>query len=102
MGLKDAAALAQVLVEAVRLGEDLGGGAVLERYARWRRFDNTTLALGFDAFVHLFSNDNPLVRLARGVGIGVVNRIAPARRFFMHEAGGAVGDLPRLLRGQAL
>ncbi|MDQ0465333.1 2-octaprenyl-6-methoxyphenol hydroxylase [Caulobacter ginsengisoli] len=102
MGLKDAAALAQVLVEAMRLGEDLGGGAVLERYARWRRFDNTTLALGFDAFVHLFSNDNPLVRLARGVGIGVVNRIAPARRFFMHEAGGAVGDLPRLLRGQAL
>jgi 2-octaprenyl-6-methoxyphenol hydroxylase len=102
MGLKDAAALAQVLVEAMRLGEDLGGGAVLERYARWRRFDNTTLALGFDAFVRLFSNDNPLVRLARGVGIGAVNRIAPARRFFMHEAGGAVGDLPRLLRGQAL
>jgi 2-octaprenyl-6-methoxyphenol hydroxylase len=102
MGLKDAAALAQVLVEAMRLGEDLGGGAVLERYARWRRFDNTSLALGFDAFVHLFSNDNPLVRLARGVGLGVVNRIAPARRFFMQEAGGAVGDLPRLLRGQAL
>lgn len=102
LGLKDAAALSEVLVEAARLGEDLGGGAVLERYARWRRFDNTTLALGFDAFVHLFSNDNPLMRLARGVGIGVVNRIAPARRFFMHEAGGAVGDLPRLLRGQAL
>lgn len=102
LGLKDAAALAQVLVEASRLGEDLGGAAVLERYARWRRFDNTTLALGFDAFVHLFSNDNALLRFARGAGMAVVNQIAPARKFFMHEAGGAVGDLPRLLRGQAL
>ena len=55
-----------------------------------------------DAFVWLFSNDNPLIRLVRGVGMSVVNRIGPARRFFMHEAGGAVGDLPRLLRGEAL
>lgn len=102
LGLKDAAALAEVLVEAARVGEDLGSAVVLERYARWRRFDNTTLALGFDAFVHLFSNDNPLLRLARGAGMAVVNRIAPARKFFMHEAGGATGDLPRLLRGQAL
>jgi 2-octaprenyl-6-methoxyphenol hydroxylase len=102
LGLKDAAALAEVLVEAARVGEDLGAAVVLERYARWRRFDNTTLALGFDAFVHLFSNDNPLLRLARGAGMAVVNRIAPARKFFMHEAGGATGDLPRLLRGQAL
>jgi 2-octaprenyl-6-methoxyphenol hydroxylase len=55
-----------------------------------------------DAFVHLFSNDNPLLRLARGAGMAIVNRIGPARRAFMHEAGGAVGDLPRLLRGEAL
>ena len=55
-----------------------------------------------DAFVRLFSNDNPLLRLARGVGMAAVNRIGPARRFFMQEAGGAVGDLPRLLRGEAL
>ena len=52
--------------------------------------------------MRLFSNDNPLLRLARGVGMAVVNRIGPARRFFMQEAGGAVGDLPRLLRGEAL
>jgi 2-octaprenyl-6-methoxyphenol hydroxylase len=102
LGLKDAAALAQVLVEAARLGEDIGSEAVLERYARWRRFDNVTNAAGFDAFVRIFSNDNPLLRLARGAGMAVVNRIGPARRFFMHEAGGAVGDLPRLLRGEAL
>src|SRR5690606_26564510 len=58
MGLKDAAALAEVLAEAARLGEDIGGAAVLERYARWRRFDTAALAAGFDGFVRLFSNDN--------------------------------------------
>jgi len=75
---------------------------VLDRYARWRRFDNTALAAGFDGFVRLFSNDAPPVRLARGLGIAAVNRIAPLRRAFMHEAGGATGDLPRLLRGEAV
>jgi len=102
LGLKDAAALAEVLVEAVRNGEDIGAEAVLERYARWRRFDTVSNALAFDAFVRIFSNDNPLMRLARGAGLAVVNQIAPARRFFMHEAGGGVGDLPKLLRGVAL
>jgi len=102
LGLKDAAALAEVVAQALRNGEDIGAEAVLERYARWRRFDNVTNALAFDGFVRLFSNDNPLLRLARGVGLAAVNRIAPARRFFMHEAGGGVGDLPRLLRGVAL
>ncbi|HVL41734.1 MAG TPA: UbiH/UbiF/VisC/COQ6 family ubiquinone biosynthesis hydroxylase [Brevundimonas sp.] len=102
MGLKDAAALAEVLVEAMRLGEDIGSETVLDRYARWRRFDNTALAAGFDGFVRLFSNDAPPVRLARGLGIAAVNRIAPLRRAFMHEAGGATGDLPRLLRGEAV
>ena len=102
MGLKDAAALAEVLVEALRLGEDIGSETVLDRYARWRRFDNAALAAGFDGFVRLFSNDIAPVRLARNLGIAAVNRIAPLRRAFMHEAGGATGDLPRLLRGQAL
>ena len=102
MGLKDAAALAEVLVEAMRLGEDIGSETVLDRYARWRRFDNVTLTAGFDAFVRLFSNDIAPVRLARDLGVAVVNRIAPLRRAFMHEAGGATGDLPRLLRGEAV
>lgn len=101
MGLKDAAALAEVLVEAMRLGEDIGSETVLDRYARWRRFDNTSLAAGFDGFVRLFSNDAPPVRLARDLGMAAVNRLAPLRRAFMHEAGGASGDLPRLLRGEA-
>jgi 2-octaprenyl-6-methoxyphenol hydroxylase len=102
LGLKGAAALAEVLVEAMRLGEDIGSEVVLERYAAWRRFDTVTLSAGMDAFVRLFSNDNPMLRLARGAGMAAVNRIGPARRFFMTEAGGAMGDLPRLLRGEAL
>ena len=102
LGLKSAAALAETLVEACRLGEDFGSDAVLDRYAAWRRFDTATLAAGTDAFVRLFSNDNPLLRFARGAGMAAVNRIGPARRFFMQEAGGAVGDLPKLLKGEAL
>ena len=67
-----------------------------------RRFDNTSLAIAADAFVRLFSNDNPVLRLARGAGMSLTGMIGPARRFFMQEAGGAVGDLPRLLKGEAL
>ena len=102
LGLKDAAALAEVLVEAARLGQDLGSEAVLERYARWRRTDNVALAAATDLFNRLFTNDIAPLRLVRGAGMALVNRIGPARRFFMREAGGATGDLPRLLRGEAL
>ncbi len=102
LGLKDAAALAEVLVEAARIGEDLGSEATLERYARWRRTDNVALAAATDLFNRLFTNDIAPLRLARGAGMALVNRIGPARRFFMQEAGGATGDLPRLLRGEAL
>jgi 2-octaprenyl-6-methoxyphenol hydroxylase len=102
LGLRDAAALAEVLVDAMRLGEDIGSEVVLSRYAAWRRFDNVALAAATDLFVRLFSNDHPAVRLARGVGMAVVNQIGPARRFFMQEAGGAVGALPRLFKGEAL
>lgn len=100
MGLKDAAALSEVLIEAMRLGEDIGSEIVLDRYARWRRFDNVALTAGFDGFVRLFSNDLPPVRLARDLGIAAVNRIPALRKAFMHEAGGATGDLPKLLRGE--
>jgi len=102
LGLKGAAALAETLVQAARLGEDIGAETVLDRYAAWRRFDTASLAAGMDLFVRLFSNDQPLVRLVRGAGMAAVNRIGPARRFFMQEAGGAVGDLPKLLKGEAL
>jgi 2-octaprenyl-6-methoxyphenol hydroxylase len=102
LGLKDAAALAQVLAEAMRLGEDIGSLPVLERYARWRRLDNVAVSLACDGFNRLFSNDNPLLCAGRDAGMALVNRLGPARRFFMQEAGGALGDLPRLLRGEAL
>jgi 2-octaprenyl-6-methoxyphenol hydroxylase len=102
LGLKDAAALAEVLVDAVRLGEDIGSDAVLERYARWRRFETVTMSAATDQFDRLFSNDLPPVRLARDLGMALVNRIGPARRYFMQSAGGAAGDLPRLLRGEPL
>jgi 2-octaprenyl-6-methoxyphenol hydroxylase len=101
MGLKDAAALAQVLADALRLGEDLGAETTLDRYGRWRSVDNIGVALATDVFTRLFSNDHPVLRAARGAGVAVVNRIGPARRFFMREAGGALGDLPRLLKGEA-
>jgi 2-octaprenyl-6-methoxyphenol hydroxylase len=100
MGLKDAAALAEVVAEAARLGEDIGHETVLSRYARWRSLDNLGVALATDLFTRLFSNDHPLARAARDAGMAVVNRIGPARRLFMAEAGGASGDLPRLLRGE--
>ena len=102
MGLKDVAALAEVIVDALRLGEDWGSPVVLERYARWRRFDSATLAVATDLFARVFSNDDPLLRLARGAGLALVNRIAPARRFFMRDAGADLGEIPRLLQGQAL
>jgi 2-octaprenyl-6-methoxyphenol hydroxylase len=102
LGLKDAAALAETLVDAARLGEDIGSEAVLERYARWRRFETVTMSAATDLFDRLFSNDLAPVRLARDLGMALVNRIGPARRYFMQSAGGAAGDLPRLLRGEAL
>lgn len=100
LGLKDAAALGQVLIEAARLGEDLGSNLVLERYARWRRFDNVTTSLIMDGFVRLFSNPNPFLRLARDVGMGIVGKIKPLSRFLMEDAGAATGELPKMLRGE--
>ena len=102
LGLKDVAALAEVLVEARRLGEDYGSELVLERYARWRRFDAAGLAAATDLFTRLFSNDHPALRLARGVGMAAINRAAPLKRMFVREAAGMLGETPRLLRGEAL
>lgn len=102
LGLRDVAALAQVLVEARRRGEDMGAVDVLDRYQAWRRFDATALALGMDTVNRLFSNDNPLLRLGRDLGMGVVGALPGLRRRFMRQAAGLAGDLPRLLAGQAI
>lgn len=102
LGWRDVAAAAEVIVEAARLGQDIGAFDVLERYQQWRRFDNVSLSLLMDGMNRLFSNDIGPLRLARDVGLGLVNLMGPARRLFMRHAGGSVGDLPRLLRGEAL
>jgi 2-octaprenyl-6-methoxyphenol hydroxylase len=102
LGLRDVGALAEVLIEAARRGEDIGAVDVLERYQRWRRFDSTALALGMDTVNRLFSNDNPLLRAGRDIGLGVVNALPGLRRRFIREAAGLTGDLPRLLQGKPI
>ncbi len=102
LGLKDCAALAECIADGVALGLDAGDVSVLERYQRWRRFDNVTMALGMEFFDKLFSNNIRPLAAARRMGLAAVNAVGPARRFFMKYAGGAAGDLPKLLRGESL
>ncbi|MEM1375157.1 MAG: UbiH/UbiF/VisC/COQ6 family ubiquinone biosynthesis hydroxylase [Pseudomonadota bacterium] len=99
-GMRDVAALAQVLGEARQRGEDIGSHTVLARYQQWRRFDTATLALATDSFNRLFSNDIGPLRRLRDIGMGAVNALPGLRRGFIKEAAGLTGDLPRLLQGQ--
>ncbi|CRL12545.1 2-octaprenyl-6-methoxyphenol hydroxylase [Phaeobacter italicus] len=101
-GLRDVGALAEVLTEARRRGEDIASSPVLDRYQQWRRFDTASLAAATDAFNRLFSNDNPLLRLGRDIGMGVVGAIPGLRQSFIREAAGLTGDLPRLLQGRPI
>jgi 2-octaprenyl-6-methoxyphenol hydroxylase len=102
MGLKDVAALAEVIVDAARLGLDPGSASVLERYLRWRRFDTMTMGFATDGLNRLFSNRSDLLRLARDVGLGMVERLPGLKRLFIREAAGLVGEVPKLLRGEVL
>jgi len=102
LGLRDVAALAEVIVDARRLGLDIGGGAVLEQYADWRQFDTLTLAGVTDFLNRLFSNDLPMLRMVRDLGLAAVNHTPPLKKFFMQHAMGTVGDLPRLIAGEPL
>ena len=102
MGLKDVAALAEVVVDAVRLGLDPGSLAVLERYQRWRRFDTMAMGIATDGLNRLFSNRSDLLRFARDVGLGLVDRLPALKQFFIREAAGLTGEVPKLLRGEAL
>lgn len=102
MGLRDVAALAEVLTDAARIGEDIGSLAVLERYQQWRRFNATSLALGMDSLNHLFSNSSGPLSMARQAGLKAVDGLGTLRRGFMREAVGMAGDVPKLLQGRAL
>lgn len=102
LGIRDVAALAEVLVDAKRLGLDIGHRSVLEGYERWRRFDNTALAAVTDGLERLFSNAFPPLKAARDAGLAVSGMIPPLRRFFIRHAMGALGELPRLAKGEPL
>jgi 2-octaprenyl-6-methoxyphenol hydroxylase len=102
MGLKDVAALAEVVVDAARLGLDPGSASVLEQYQRWRRFDTMTMGLATDGLNRLFSNRSDLLRVARDVGLGMVERLPALKRLFIREAAGLAGEVPKLLRGESL
>jgi 2-octaprenyl-6-methoxyphenol hydroxylase len=102
LALRDVAALAELVIDAQRLGLDPGSASVLGRYERWRRFDSLALIAITDGLNRLFGNDLLPVRLARELGLGLVERTPPLKQFFMRHAMGLLGDLPRLMRGEAL
>lgn len=102
MGLRDVAALAEAIADAARLGLDPGGADVLERYQRWRRFDTMTMGVATDGLNRLFSNRSDVLRLARDVGLGLVERMPVLKRVFIREAAGFTGEVPKLLKGVSL
>lgn len=103
LGFKDAAALAETIVEAGRLGRDIGALDVLERYQQWRRFDTVQMGVTTDLLNRLFSNDMTPLRALRDIGLGLVDRVAPLKRFFIGQAAGTLDrGAPRLLRGEAI
>ncbi|GLR96083.1 MULTISPECIES: ubiquinone biosynthesis hydroxylase [Bradyrhizobium] len=102
MGLKDVAALAEVVVDAARLGMDIGGVDVLERYQRWRRFDTMAMGVATNSLNFLFSNQSTLLRTVRDIGLGLVDRAPPLKNLFIRQAAGLTGEVPRLLKGEAL
>ena len=102
LGLKDVAALAEVVVDAARLGIDLGQADVLDRYQRWRRFDTMAMGLATNSLNFLFSNQSTLLRTVRDIGLGLVDRAPPLKSLFIRQAAGLSGEVPRLLKGEAL
>lgn len=98
-GLRDVGALVQVVTDAARRGEDFAAPEVLARYQQWRRFDTATLALVTDITNRLFSNDNPILRLGRDLGMGALGALPGLRRGFIREAAGLTGELPDLMKG---
>ncbi len=102
LGLRDSAALAESIADAARLGLDVGSAEVLDRYQRWRRFDTMAMGVATDGLNRLFSNRSDALRILRDVGLGLVDRVPPLKTLFIREAAGLTGDVPKLLRGEAL
>ncbi len=101
LGFKDAAALAETIMKAAQLGQDIGGAEVLQSYMQWRRFDTLATAGLLDAMNRLFANDDAVLRMVRKMGLQAVDSLAPLKNILIREAAGQVGDLPRLMRGLA-
>ena len=102
LGLKDIAALAEVVVDAVRIGLDPGQADVIERYQRWRRFDTMAMGVATNGLNLLFSNRSTLLRTVRDIGLGLVDRVPPLKDLLIKQAAGLSGEVPRLLRGETL
>ncbi len=102
LGLRDVAALAEIIVDRLRLGLDPGDTEALIRYQKWRKPDNMMMIAATDSLNRLFSNDVAPVRMARDTGLALVNQLPPLKRVLMRHAMGLVGDLPRLTRGEPL
>lgn len=102
LGFKDAAALAEVVVEADRLGRDIGALDVLQDYQAWRRFDTVQMGITTDVLNRMFSNDMAPVRTIRDIGLGLVDRMPRLKEFFIRQASGLSQNTPRLLRGEAI
>ena len=99
LAFRDVAALAESIADVMRIGLTPGHSSALERYEQWRRFDSSMSAAAFDALNRLFSNDITLVRSAREMGLGLVDRVPELKRLLVAEAAGVSGDTPRLLQG---
>jgi 2-octaprenyl-6-methoxyphenol hydroxylase len=100
LGLRDVAALTEVIADAARLGLDTGSQLVLERYERWRRLDSALSAASYDALNRLFSNDWTLLRTARDFGLAVLDQFPALKQVLVAEAAGVTGEVPKLLRGE--
>lgn len=102
LGFKDAAALAETIIDTDRLGLDIGSLSALERYQQWRRFDTFQMGVVTDVLNRLFSNDNPLLRITRDVGLGLVERMPGLKKAFIAQAAGNQPGTPKLLRGEEI
>jgi 2-octaprenyl-6-methoxyphenol hydroxylase len=102
MGLRDVAALAEAIVDAARLGLDPGSAEVLDRYQAWRRFDTMAMGVATDGLNRLFSNHSDVLKFIRDLGLGIVDRLPALKDLFIQEAAGLTGEVPKLLRGEAL
>jgi 2-octaprenyl-6-methoxyphenol hydroxylase len=102
LGYRDVAVLTELLVDAKRLGQDIGGSVLLTHYQQWRSFDATSMIAVTDGFNRLFSNNSPMIRHVRRAGMALFNRTEPVKSFFIETAMGMKGDLPKMLAGESL